>query len=118
MAFGGIQGNPWFNLVIALVFAALGLSMLGVFFIDFSRGRGAFAQKKSTMLPGLFAFFMGMVSAVLAGACVAPILIAVLVFTAKLYAEGMELSTQCHKVLQEAVLAVEEIPVPLQGNED
>ena len=88
MAFGQIQASPWFNLVIALVFAALGLSMLGVFFIDFSRGRGGFAQKKATMLPGLFAFTMGMVSAVLAGACVAPILIAVLVFTAKMYAAG------------------------------
>lgn len=88
MAFGQIQSSPWFNLVIALIFAALGLSMLGVFFIDFSRGRGGFAQKKATMLPGLFAFTMGMVSAVLAGACVAPILIAVLVFTAKMYAAG------------------------------
>ena len=88
LAFGQIQASPWFNLAIALVFAALGLSMLGVFFIDFSRGRGSFAQKKATMLPGLFAFTMGMVSAVLAGACVAPILIAVLVFTAKMYAAG------------------------------
>ena len=88
MAFGEIQGNPWFNVVIALIFLALGLSMLGVFFIDFSKRRGGFAQKKATMLPGLFAFFMGMVSAVLAGACVAPILIAVLLLTAKLHAEG------------------------------
>ncbi len=31
---------------------------------------------------------------------------------AKLYKEGMELSAQCHKILQDAVLAVEEIPVP------
>ena len=88
MAFGEIQGNPWFNVAIAAVFLALGLSMLGVFFIDFSKGRSGFAQKKSTMMPGLFAFFMGMVSAVLAGACVAPILIAVLLLTARLYAGG------------------------------
>lgn len=92
MAFGEIQSSPWFNLVIALIFVALGLSMLGVFFIDFSKGRGTLAQKKSTMWPGLFAFFMGMVSAVLAGACVAPILIAVLLLTAKLYAEGTALA--------------------------
>lgn len=32
---------------------------------------------------------------------------------AKLYAEGMQLSAQCHKILQEAVLTVQEIPVPL-----
>ena len=92
MAFGQIQGNPWFNAAIALVFLALGLSMLGVFFIDFSKKRGGFAQKKATMLPGLFAFSMGLVSAVLAGACVAPILIAVLLLTAKLYAEGTVLA--------------------------
>ncbi len=30
----------------------------------------------------------------------------------KLYAEGMELAGKCHTILQEAVLAVEEIPVP------
>lgn len=32
---------------------------------------------------------------------------------AKLYAEGMQLSAQCHKILQDAVLTVQEIPVPL-----
>lgn len=31
----------------------------------------------------------------------------------KLYGEGMELSGQCHKILEEAVLSVKEIPVPL-----
>ncbi len=36
---------------------------------------------------------------------------------AKLYAEGMELSAKCHKVLQEAVLSVKEIPVPLPEKE-
>ena len=32
---------------------------------------------------------------------------------AKLYAEGMDISSQCHKILQEAVMSVQEIPVPL-----
>ncbi len=31
----------------------------------------------------------------------------------KLYAEGMQLSTQCHTILQDAVMSVQEIPVPL-----
>lgn len=31
----------------------------------------------------------------------------------KLYAEGMDISSQCHKILQEAVMSVQEIPVPL-----
>ncbi len=32
---------------------------------------------------------------------------------AKLYEEGMQLSTQCHKILQDAVMSVQEIQVPL-----
>jgi exodeoxyribonuclease VII small subunit len=31
---------------------------------------------------------------------------------AKLYAEGMELAGKCHKILEEAALRVQEIPVP------
>lgn len=85
LAFGKIQANPWFNGVIAALFVALGLSLMGVFAIDFSRGRKMGANRTAN---GLFAFAMGVVSAVLAGACVAPVLIAVLLLTAKLYAEG------------------------------
>lgn len=88
MAFGAIQGNPWFNLAIAVIFVALALALMDVFFVDFSKKRGAMAGAKGRMMPGLFAFFMGAVSAVLAGACVAPILIAVLLLTAKLTAQG------------------------------
>ena len=88
LAFGDIQGSPWFNLGIAILFIVLTLALSDVFFIDLSKRRGGLAQKKSAMLPWLFAFFMGAVSAVLAGACVAPILISVLLLTAKLYAGG------------------------------
>lgn len=88
MAFGSIQGSPWFNLAISVIFVVLALALMGVFFVDFSKKRGSMASAKSRMLPGLFAFFMGVVSAVLAGACVAPILIAVLLLTAKLTAQG------------------------------
>lgn len=88
MAFGSIQGNPWFNLAIAVIFIGLALALMDVFFVDFSKRRGAMAGARGKMMPGLFAFFMGAVSAVLAGACVAPILIAVLLLTAKLSAQG------------------------------
>ena len=47
---------------------------------------------RENMWPGLFAFFMGAVSAVLAGACVAPILIAVLLLTADLFAKGFNIA--------------------------
>ncbi|MBE6382010.1 MAG: hypothetical protein E7049_03225 [Lentisphaerae bacterium] len=88
MAFGEIQSNPWFNSAVAVLFVLLALALMEVFAIDLSRGRGTFAAKRATMLPGLFAFVMGAVSAILAGACVAPILIAVLLLTADLSAQG------------------------------
>ena len=92
MAFGEIQGNPWFNASISILFLVLALAMLGVFFIDFSKGRNGIASMRESMWPGFFAFFMGVVSAVLAGACVAPILIAVLLLTADLFAKGMHIA--------------------------
>lgn len=92
MAFGSIQSSGWFNLAIAILFLVLSMSLMGVFFIDFSKGKGKLSAKKTTMLPGLFALFMGSVSAVLAGACVAPILVSVLLLTTKLSAEGVKLA--------------------------
>lgn len=92
LAFGTIQGNPYFNLGVALLFVVLALALSDVFFIDLSKKRAGLAQKRASMLPWLFAFVMGVVSAILAGACVAPILISVLILTAKLYAEGTVLA--------------------------
>ena len=92
MAFGEIQGNPWFNAAIAVLFLVLSLALFGFFFIDFSKKRGSLSSMRQSMLPGLFAFFMGVVSAVLAGACVAPILIAVLLLTADLVGKGAYLA--------------------------
>ena len=93
MAFGAIQGNPWFNLAIAGLFVVLALALLGVFSIDLSGARARVASGATRPTSGgvggdVFALFMGVVAAVLAGACVAPILIAVLLLTAKLVAEG------------------------------
>ena len=90
LAFGAIQASPWFNLVVAVVFVLLGLATSEVFFIDFSRFRprpkaGGDTAAKS----GLFGpFLLGAGTAVLAGACVAPILLATLVLTAKWFAAG------------------------------
>ncbi len=92
MAFGVIQGSPWFNAAVALLFLVLALSMLGVFFIDFSKKRNSFTSMRDGMWPWLFAFFMGVVSAILAGACVAPILITVLLLTADLFSKGFYLA--------------------------
>jgi len=85
--FGAINSSPWFNLTAAVIFVVLALAMFDVFLIDFSRfGSGVGVGSKTGSF--LTAFFMGVISALLAGACVAPIVIAVLLFSADLYARG------------------------------
>ena len=88
LAFGTIQGNPWFNAAVAVVFVALALSLWDVFFIDLSHFRPTPRQSQTGMLQAFTPFFLGMLSAVLAGACVAPVLISVLLLTADLVAKG------------------------------
>ena len=85
--FGTINSSPWFNLAIAVIFVALGLAMFDVFTIDFSRfsaGIGTGGARGSLML----AFSMGAIAALLAGACVAPVVIQVVLFSSDLYAQG------------------------------
>ena len=86
-SFGTINASPWFNVAIAAVFVVLALAMFDVFEIDFSRfasgvgpsgGRGNLAV----------AFTMGAIAALLAGACVAPVVIQVVLFATNLYAAG------------------------------
>jgi thioredoxin:protein disulfide reductase len=89
--FGTINSSPWFNLGIAILFVVLGLAMFDVLIIDFSKysgnlgtgsGRGTFA----------LAFTMGAVAALLAGACVAPVVIQVVLFSSNLYATGTKIA--------------------------
>ena len=87
--FGTINASPWFNLAIAALFVVLGLAMFDVVTIDFSRFQ-------SRLVPGgapgsgsfVAAFGMGGVAALLAGACVAPVVIQVIVFSSSLYTAG------------------------------
>ena len=88
LAFGDIQGNPWFNAVVAVVFVALALALFDVFFIDLSRFRRGTAREDTSSTGAVFAFGMGAMSAVLAGACIAPVLISVLLLTTDLVAKG------------------------------
>ena len=83
-AFGTLQATWWFNATIAVVFVLLALALLDVFMIDFTRFAGSSSGKQGTVA----AFVAGAVSAILAGACVAPILIAVLLLTTDYVAEG------------------------------
>jgi thiol:disulfide interchange protein len=85
--FGTINASPWFNLGIAVLFVALALAMFDVFEIDFSKysaNVGTGSSRGSVML----AFTMGGVAALLAGACVAPVVIQVVLFSTNLYATG------------------------------
>ena len=79
-----MQAAWWFNAAIAIVFILLALALLDVFMIDFTRFSNGGNSKQGT----LAAFIAGAVSAVLAGACVAPILIAVLLLTTDYVAQG------------------------------
>jgi len=87
--FGTINASPWFNVTIAAVFVVLALAMFDVITIDFSRFSTRF-NVGSTSGRGTFlvAFGMGAVAALLAGACVAPVVIQVVLFSSDLYASG------------------------------
>jgi thioredoxin:protein disulfide reductase len=89
--FGTINSSAWFNLGIATLFVVLGLAMFDVLLIDFSKysaGIGASASRGSFGL----AFTMGAVAALLAGACVAPVVIQVVLFSSNLYATGTKIA--------------------------
>jgi thiol:disulfide interchange protein DsbD len=86
--FGTINASPWFNLAIALVFIALALAMFDVFEIDFSRFSPAVGPGGANRGSLALAFGMGAIAALLAGACVAPVVIQVVLFSSDLYAQG------------------------------
>ena len=84
--FGTLSALWYFNFGAALVFLFLGLSMFGVFTIDFSRFGSGIRTPSTARLAGVF--LLGGLSALLAGACVAPVVIAVLLHAANRYAAG------------------------------
>jgi thiol:disulfide interchange protein DsbD len=86
--FGTINASPWFNLGIAAIFIALALAMFDVFEIDLSRFSGSIGTDTSKRGSFAVAFVMGAVAALLAGACVAPVVIQVVLFSSDLYARG------------------------------
>ncbi len=87
--FGTLNASPWFNLAIALVFVALALAMFGVFNLDFTRFQTALGGgMRSGRSAYLTALVFGAVAALLAGACVAPVVISVLVLAAEFYQRG------------------------------
>ncbi len=92
--FGALQSSTWFNVAIALIFIGLSLGMFDVIDIDFSRfsggsGNTTMIYKKTGHKQSLFAFGLGVVAALLAGACVAPVVISVLLLSASVYSKGL-----------------------------
>ena len=88
--FGAINSSPVFNGAIAVLFAALALAMFDVWQLDFSRFRKTGGLAGRARLPAVLV--MGGISALLAGACVAPVLIAVLALSGSLYAQGVSVA--------------------------
>ena len=86
--FGTINASPWFNLGIAAIFVVLSLAMFDVLDIDLSRFSGSIGTDTSKRGSFAVAFVMGAVAALLAGACVAPVVIQVVLFSSDMYARG------------------------------
>ena len=84
-SFGALNASPWFNLAIMVVFVVLALAMFDFLVIDLSRfRRRAGVGTEGRRAPFATAFLLGGMAALLAGACVAPVLISVLVLAANL----------------------------------
>ncbi len=86
--FGTINASPWFNLGMTLLFVVLALAMFDKLVIDFSALQSKIRFGEGSAGSFLVAFGMGGVAALLAGACVAPVVIQVIVFSSNLYATG------------------------------
>ena len=86
--FGALNASPVFNLFIVVLFVVLALAMFGVFNLDFSRFQGKLGTGKSRRGSLPLAFAMGAVVALLAGACVAPAVISVLILATNLHSAG------------------------------
>jgi cytochrome c biogenesis protein CcdA len=94
--FGTINSTIWFNAAIAVLFIVLALAMFDVIAIDFSKYQGKLdpAGKGGGGGRGTFAlaFGMGAVAALLAGACVAPVVIQVVIYSSDQYAKGVTIA--------------------------
>ncbi len=86
IGFGTLNSMPVFNFVIGGIFICMALAMAGVYNLNFASSLRASVQKQINSWPT--ALLMGAISALLAGACVAPVVISVLLFAAREYNSG------------------------------
>ncbi len=85
--FGVINSSPLFNIIIAVVFIIMALAMFDIVQIDFTRFRKKSSgdRERGKLLT---VFLMGILASVLAGACVAPVVISVVIYAGSLYSSG------------------------------
>ena len=91
-AFGTINATPWFNGLIAALFIVLGLAMFDIIQIDFTKFQNKLGIRKNEKGSFGIAFAMGSISALLAGACVAPVVISTILFAQDSYSQGNTLA--------------------------
>ena len=87
--FGTINASPWFNLGIAILFVVLGagdVRRAADRLLELRRAASAPAASRGTLRRSRSAW--ARVAALLAGACVAPVVIQVVLFSSNLYATG------------------------------
>lgn len=87
-SFGTLNSSPWFNFGIAVIFIILGLAIMDVFIIDLSKFQSNKSANKAKSGGFIPVFLLGAISALLAGACVAPVVIAVLLYSTQQYSAG------------------------------
>ena len=88
--FGTLNSSPWFNLGIASVFLFLALAMFDIVNVDLSRfQKSSDGESSGSKSKFIVAYTMGTVAALLAGACVAPVVISVLLQATTLHAKGI-----------------------------
>jgi thiol:disulfide interchange protein DsbD len=88
--FGTLNSSPWFNLAIASVFLFLALAMFDIVNVDLSRfQKSSSGESSGSKSKFIVAYTMGTVAALLAGACVAPVVISVLLQATTLHAKGI-----------------------------
>lgn len=89
--FGALNSSLWFNVGVALIFVVMALGMFDVVNIDLSRFSNAGptgSVDKGALAQNILVLSMGVMSALLAGACVAPVVISVVLLAADFYAKG------------------------------
>ena len=86
--FGMLNSSPVFNAIVAVIFLVLALAMFDVYILDFSRFQGSRPPRANRGNGFLTAFTMGALAALLAGSCVSPILVSVLLLSADMFKRG------------------------------